>query len=130
MERSVPHVPVISDVIKEMRVPLSPVVKANGFVFVSGLPPLDLATGKLVRGDIQAQTRLSLENVKRALEAAGSSLEKVVKVTVFATNAGQFNAINEVYREFFPHNPPARTFCTVGSWPWEFDIEVECIALA
>lgn len=51
MERIVPHVPVISDVLREMRVPLSPVVKANGFVFVSGLPPLDLATGKLVRGD-------------------------------------------------------------------------------
>lgn len=130
MDRIVPHVPVISDVIKKMRVPLSPVVKANGFVFVSGLPPLDLVTGELVRGDIVAQTRLSLENVKRALQAAGSSLDKVVKVTVFITNAGHFNAVNEVYREFFPHDPPARTFCTVGSWPWEFDIEIECIALA
>jgi enamine deaminase RidA (YjgF/YER057c/UK114 family) len=66
--------------------------------------------------------------VKATLEAAGSSLDKVVKVTIFITNAAYFNRVNEIYARYFPHNPPARSFVTIGSWPWEFDIEIECIA--
>ena len=105
-------------------------VEAGRTIYLSGQVAFDAKRNIIGGADIVAQTRLSLENVKRALQAAGSSLDKVVKVTVFITNAGHFNAVNEVYREFFPHDPPARTFCTVGSWPWEFDIEIECIALA
>ena len=130
MPKEIIHVSPISEALAKGKIPLSPAVKANGFVFVSGLPPLDPNTGKVERASIDRQTELVLENVKAALEAAGSSLDKVVKCTVFCSNAGYFNAVNAVYARYFPHQPPARTFCTVGSWPWEFDIEIECVALA
>ena len=112
------------------KIPLSAAASGNGFVFVSGLPPVDWKTGELVRGDILVQTRQSLENVKRALEEAGSSMDKVLKTTVYITNSAYFNDVNNIYAEYFPNDPPARSFITVGSWPWEFDIEIEAIALA
>jgi reactive intermediate/imine deaminase len=124
MDRTVVEVPVISETIRRTGVPLSPVIKANGLVFVSGLPPIDLATGRLAKGDIALQTELSLQAVKHALESAGSSLEKVCKVTVYASNAAYFATINEIYARFFREAPPARTFVAVGSWPLEFDIEM------
>jgi len=130
MDRTVVEVPGISASIRKAGVPLSPVIKANGFVFVSGLPPIDPATGAFATGDIASQTELSLQAVKRALEAAGSSIDKVCKVTVYASNAAHFHTINEVYARTFTHAPPARTFVAVGSWPMAFDIEIECIALA
>ncbi len=120
----------ISQVLEKARVPLSPVVKAGDFVFVSGMPPLDPVSGTVPRADIVRQTELVLENVKAALEAAGSSLENVVKTTVYIANAAYFPTVNEVYARYFPHDPSARTFATVGSWPWEFDIEIECVAIA
>ena len=110
-------------------VPISPAVIANGFVYVSGQPPFDYTTGKLVFGDIQVQTRQVLENVKEVLAAAGSSMGKVVKTTVYCTNSGHFSLVNDVYREYFSEDPPARTFVTVASWPMAFDIEIECIAV-
>ncbi len=109
--------------------PLSPAVRAGDFVFVSGQPPMDPVAGGPIVGDIQAQTRQVLENIKTVLEAAGSSLDKVVKATVYCSNSGYFAKVNEIYREYFPQDPPARTFVTVGSWPGAFDIEIECIAI-
>ena len=123
------YMPGMSEALKKGKVPLSPAVKANGFVFVSGLPPLDTKTGQLITGDIVKQTRKSLQNVRDCLKAAGSSMEQVVKVNIYCSNSGYFDIINEEYRKFFPKNPPARTFVTVGAWPWPFDIEVECTAL-
>jgi len=130
MEKAVIDVPGISEGVRKAGVPLSAAIKANGFVFVSGMAPIDPATGGFVKGDIATQTKASLEAMKRALEAAGSSLEKVCKVTIYAVNAAHYRAINEVYAGFFPTAPPARTFVTVGSWPMDFDIEIECVALA
>lgn len=130
MTKQVIHVPGISEGIAKAKVPLSAAIKANGFVFVSGLPPIDPATGQIPRADIARQTELSLENVKRALEAAGSSLEKAVMVKVFCSNAAHFATINEIYARYFPKDPPARTFVPVAGWPLPFDIEIECIALA
>jgi reactive intermediate/imine deaminase len=98
-------------------------------VFVAGLPAIDVKTGELIRGDIPKQTQLSLEAIKAALESAGSSLEKVVKTTIFITNSAYFQTVNEIYRQYFPKNYPARTFVTMASWPYEFDIEIECIAI-
>jgi reactive intermediate/imine deaminase len=128
MNKVIPEVPVASEAMRKMGVPLSPVVKAGGFVYVSGMPPLDLETGAIVRGDIAAQTELSLKNVKRALESAGSSLEKVLKVHVYCANAAYYRIINEIYDRYFTSNFPARTFVPVASWPMEFDIEIDCVA--
>jgi reactive intermediate/imine deaminase len=130
MTKEIVHVEGISDATKRANIPLSTAVKAGGFVFVSGMPPTDRKTAKLVRGDIVQQTEVCLENVKAAVEAAGSSLDKVVKVTIYVTNAAYYSTINAVYARYFPSNPPARTFVTVGSWPKEFDVEIECVALA
>jgi reactive intermediate/imine deaminase len=124
------QVPVVSEMLAKAGIPLSPAIKAGGFIFVSGAPPIDLKTGAIVPGDIARQTEASLENLKATLEAAGSSLEKVVKVTVFAANSAYYATINKVYARYFSKDPPARTFVTVASWPMEFDIEIECIALA
>ena len=112
------------------KTPLSLAVRAGDFIYVSGLPPMNPETGTLIEGDIKAQTRQSLENIKQVLTAAGSSLDKVVKVTIYCTNVAYFSVINEIYREYFAEDPPARSFVTVGSWPIPFDIEIECVALA
>ena len=132
MEKKIVNVPGHKQLMDEDGKPLvsiSPAVIANGFVYVSGQPPFDYTTGKLVFGDMQVQTRQVLENVKEVLAAAGSSMGKVVKTTVYCTNSGHFSLVNDVYREYFSEDPPARTFVTVASWPMAFDIEIECIAV-
>jgi len=130
MDKQTFRVGKLSEALDRAKVPLSPVVKANGFVFVSGQPPLDAKTGELVRGDIRTQTEYVMENLKLCLETAGSSLDKVVKCNVFVSNIAYYDAVNEIYGRYFPVDPPARTFAAVASWPWEFDIEIECVALA
>ncbi len=133
MKKEIVDVPEMKTPLREDGTPVVPIsmgVKAGDFVYVSGLPPIDRATGEMIRGDIQAQTRQSLENVKYVLECAGSSLDKVVKVTVYCTNSGYFHQVNDIYRQYFSSEPPARTFVTVGSWPMPFDIEIECVAIA
>ena len=130
VEKQVIRVPGLTEAEEKKNVPLSAAIKANGFVFVSGLPPIDQKTGQIAIGDIKQQTRIVLDNIKATLEAAGSSLDKVVKATVLISNCAYFDEVNAIYARYFPHNPPARSFITVGSWPWKFDIEIECIALA
>ena len=110
--------------------PLSKAVKAGGFVFVSGMPPQDPVTGEMVEGDIKVQTRQCMENLKIVLAAAGSSMDQVVKTTIFCTNVAHFATVNGIYREYFSNDEfPARTFVTVGSWPRPFDIEIEVTAV-
>ena len=129
MTKETIEIPVISDAIRRTGAPLSPVVRANGFIFVSGLPGIDLATGDISGGDIEAQTKAALQALRHTLEAAGSSMSKVVKVTIYASNSAYFRKINQIYSTFFSDPYPARTFVVVGSWPLEFDIEIECVAL-
>ncbi|MER9296910.1 RidA family protein [Mesorhizobium sp. M0621] len=128
MKKEVIEVPVLSAAVRGLGVPLSLVTKAAGLVFVSGTPPLDIATGRLVKGDIETQTEASLKALKHCLEAAGTSLDNVVMVRIYAVNSGFYNAINRVYARHFSENPPSRTFVPVASWPMEFDIEIECVA--
>jgi 2-iminobutanoate/2-iminopropanoate deaminase len=89
--------------------PYSEAVVAGGFVFVSGQGPFNTKTQKMELGDIKSETRLELTNISTILKASNSSLENVVKVTVFLADLNDFEAMNEVYREFFKENLPART---------------------
>ena len=130
MPKQVIEVPVLSDTVRRIGVPLSLVTKANGVIYVSGIPPFDVQTGQIIRGDIETQTDAALRALQHCLSAAGSSLEDVVMVRIYAANSGFYNAINKVYAGFFPKDPPSRTFVPVASWPMEFDLEIECIAVA
>jgi len=109
--------------------PYSQAVIANGFVFASGQIPLDPSTGELTRGPVGDQTRRVLENLKAVLEAAGSSLDKVVKTTVFLGDMGDFGAMNEVYATFFPKDPPARSTVQAAALPKNAGVEIDLIAL-
>jgi len=107
--------------------PYSQAVKAGGFVFVSGQIPLR-PDGTLVEGDIQAQARQALENVKAILEAAGSGLDRVVQITAYLTDINDFQAFNEVYATFFKEPYPARAVVGVAALPKGVKVEVAAVA--
>lgn len=117
---------------RAVTLPYSPGVRAGGFIFVSGSVSVDPASGQLAgKGDVRAQTRQVLENIRAVLMAGGSSLEKVVKSTVFLTHMADFSEMNDVYREFFPVDPPARSTVGVNELArGEFLVEIEVVALA
>ncbi len=102
---------------------------ANGFIFTAGQIPLIPGTKTLREGGVQAQTRQSLQNIKAILEAAGSSLDQVVKTTVFLADINDFAEFNAVYSEFFPQNPPARSTVQAGGLPVGALVEIEAVAL-
>ena len=104
-------------------------VKTDTLVFSTGQLPLDPATGELVSDDVQAQTRQVLFNLKAILEAAGCSLDRVLKATVFITNMDDFDKINEVYAGFFSDTPPARSCVEVSGLAKGAKVEIEAIAL-
>ncbi len=111
--------------------PYSQAVRAGDLLFCSGQIPLDPRSGEILGpGDIRVQTRACLENLKALLEAGGSSLERVVKTTVFLKDLGDFGAMNQVYGEFFPQNPPARAAVEVSRLPKDVLVEIQCVALA
>jgi 2-iminobutanoate/2-iminopropanoate deaminase len=110
--------------------PYSQAIRTSGFVFASGQIPLDPATGQLVEGDIAVQTERVFRNLEAVLAAAGSSLNRVVKTTVFLADLGDFTAMNEVYGRFFAEPPPARSTVEVSRLPRDARIEVDVIALA
>jgi 2-iminobutanoate/2-iminopropanoate deaminase len=110
--------------------PYSQAIKANGFVFISGQIPLDPHTQQLVDGDVARQTERVMENLKGIVEAAGSSLDRTVKATVYLADLADFAAMNEVYGRYFRSNPPARATVEVARLPREVRVEIELIALA
>ena len=110
--------------------PYSQGIRAAGLVVTSGQLPIDPATGAFAGTDIAAQTRQSLKNVQAVLEAAGSSLDKVLKTTVFLKDMGDFAAMNEVYASFFPGEAPARSAVEVARLPKDALVEIEALALA
>ncbi|WP_118136895.1 RidA family protein [Oceanicella sp. SM1341] len=124
------YVPNVSEFLERNNVPIAPAIRANGFLFLSGAPPIDPDTGELVKGDVITQTEVIMRQIQATLKAAGSSLDKVVKVTVYCSNSAYFKVINDVYVKYFGDHKPTRTFVTVASWPMEFDVEIECQALA
>lgn len=110
--------------------PYSQAVRANGFLFVSGQIPIDPKTNQLVEGDVRRQTERVLENLKGIVEAAGSSLDRAVKTTVFLKDLNDFAAMNEVYGRYFPADPPARSTVEVARLPRDVHVEIDLIALA
>ena len=110
--------------------PYSQAIKANGFVFVSGQVAIDPVTNTLLSGDIAFQTDRVLKNLRGILAAAGSSLDRVVRATVFLKNMNDFAAMNEVYGKYFTSAPPARSTVEVARLPKDVLVEIDVIALA
>ena len=108
--------------------PYSQAVAFNGIVYCSGQIPLDPVTGQIVEGDVAVQTERVLENLKAVLEAAGSSLEKVLKTTVFLNDMGEFTKMNEVYGRYFNSSFPARATVEVARLPRDVRVEIDAIA--
>jgi len=104
----------------------SQAIVANGFVFVAGQGSINPETNDMELGDVRSETRRALKNIAVILEAAGSSLRDAVRMGVFLADMNDFAAMNEVFREFFPENPPART--TVGCVLPKIKVEIDCIA--
>jgi 2-iminobutanoate/2-iminopropanoate deaminase len=126
MERRVVH----TDKVPPARVPLSQAIKVGDWVFASGQLGMDPRTGRLAEGGIKAETRQVCENLKAVLEAAGSSLAKVVKVTIYVADLGEIMAMNEVFSGYFPVDPPARTTFQAAALVAGARVEIEAIAIA
>src|SRR6476659_9100213 len=107
--------------------PFSPAIKANGFIFLSGQVGTD-STGRLVTGGIQPETRQAMSNIRDVLARSGSSMDKVVKCTVFILDMAEWPALNEVYVRFFKGPPPARSAAGASGLALGARVEIECIA--
>lgn len=109
--------------------PYSQAIVANGFVFTAGQIPLVPSEGKMLEGDVQAQTRQVMHNLRAVLEAADSSLKNVIKTTIFLDSMDDFAKVNEVYGEFFRGDPPARSTVEVSRLPLGALVEIEAVAV-
>ena len=110
--------------------PYSPAVRANGLLFLSGQIPMDPETGEIVRDSIEGQVRQTLENLKELLEAAGSSLDRVLKCGVYLSDLKHFETMNAIYATYFTSaTPPARSTVQVAALPKGVDVEIDVIAL-
>jgi 2-iminobutanoate/2-iminopropanoate deaminase len=109
--------------------PYSHIVEAGGFIFLSGIDPIDIQQGLIVTDDIEKATEIVMENMKKSLESVGSSLDKVVKVTIFMRDMADFNKLNGVYARYFTKDPPARTCVAVKEVPGNFPLKVEAVAI-
>jgi 2-iminobutanoate/2-iminopropanoate deaminase len=107
--------------------PYSPAIRAAGLIFVSGQGPLE--NGKPLRGSIEKQVHRTMKNLNLILESAGSSLDKVVKTTIYLKDLSNFSIVNEIYGSYFTGIPPARTTIQAAELPLEIDVEIDAIAL-
>jgi 2-iminobutanoate/2-iminopropanoate deaminase len=110
--------------------PYSQAIRAQGLIFTSGQVAIDPATQQVIAGDVSAQTDRVLKNLAAILQASNSSLEKVLRCTVFLKNMGDFAAMNEVYGRYFKQQPPARSTVEVARLPKDVLVEIDVIALA
>ena len=109
--------------------PFCQAMKAKGFIFTSGILPLNPSTGKKVEGGIEIETRQTLDNIKAILEAAGSSLNDVVKVTVYLTDMNDFKVVNEIYGQYFSEPYPARAALEVSGLAKDAKVEIQVTAM-
>jgi len=109
--------------------PFCQAMKAKGFIFTSGILPLNPSTGKKVKGGIEIETRQTLDNIKNILEAAGSSLNDVVKVTVYLTDMNDFKVVNEIYGQYFAKPYPARAAVEVSGLAKDAKVEIQATAI-
>jgi 2-iminobutanoate/2-iminopropanoate deaminase len=109
--------------------PYEQAIKANGFIYTAGQIPIDPRTGNFVEGGISAQTRQVLENLKAVLEAGGSSLDRVIKATVFLKKMTDFAAMNDVYAQYLGNAKPARSTVAVAELPRDALVEIDLVAL-
>jgi 2-iminobutanoate/2-iminopropanoate deaminase len=108
--------------------PYSPAIVAGGLVFVSGQGPMNPDTGQVEKGDVESEMKIAMENVRLLLEAAGSSMDRVLKTTVYLANIGDFARMNALYRGYFTEPYPARTTIQAAALPLGINIEIEAIA--
>ncbi|MGB4270629.1 MAG: RidA family protein [Spirochaetota bacterium] len=109
--------------------PYSHVIEANGFLFISGIIPIDITKNVVIKDDISKATELILNNIKAIIENAGSNMQNIVKITVYLKDMQHFQSMNEIYKKFFPSNPPARTCIGVFDLPAGAPIEIDAIAI-
>ena len=128
MKREIIRVEPLSTYLENWKAPTSAVVRYGETIYVSGFPPFDPETGEIADAPIERQAELVLTQLKLCVETAGSSLENVLKCNVYCTSVDKFAAVNEIYKRFFPKDPPARIFVAVPAWPGPFDIEIDCVA--
>jgi 2-iminobutanoate/2-iminopropanoate deaminase len=110
--------------------PYSQAIRSGSFLFCSGQIPLDPKSGQIVPGDIAAQTRRVLDNIAAILKAEGLTSDHVVKTTIFLTNLGDFQTVNEIYGSYFKQDPPARSTVEVSALPKGANVEIEVVAMA
>ena len=108
--------------------PYSQAVRSGSFLFCSGQIPLDPKSGQIVPGDISAQTRRVLDNIAAVLRAEGLNFDSVIKTTIFLTDLGDFQTVNEIYGSYFKQNPPARSTVQVAALPKSANVEIEVTA--
>ncbi len=109
--------------------PYNQAVQAGDTLYVSGQIPLDPKTGELVKGSVQEQTRMVMQNLGAILEAAGMNFSNVVKCSIFISDMNEFPKLNQVYASYFENEPPARETVQVGALPKFVDVEISCIAI-
>ena len=129
MKREALRVEPISSFLDRVKAPTSPVTRAGNMIFVAGLPPFDPETGAIGAMGIERQSEIIMEQMKLCLEAAGASLDNVMKCNVYCTSTEHFAAFNAVYARYFPTDPPARIFVCTPEWFGPFDVEIDCIAM-
>jgi 2-iminobutanoate/2-iminopropanoate deaminase len=108
--------------------PYSQAVRSGSFLFCSGQIPLDPKSGQIVAGDITAQTRRVMDNIAGLLRSQGLTFDHIVKTTIFLTDLGDFQTVNEIYGSYFEQNPPARSTVQVSALPKGANVEIEVIA--
>jgi|SRR5580658_4368575 2-iminobutanoate/2-iminopropanoate deaminase len=129
MKREIIRVEPLSTYLENWKAPASAASRCGDTVHVSGFPPFDPKTGKILEhASIERQTEVVLEQMKLCLDTAGSSLEHILKCNVYCTSVAKFAAVNTVYTRYFPGVPPPRIFICVVAWPGPFDIEIDCVA--